>query len=148
MPESTKSQIYELKLAAISYSKLKDYKKAEKSIRKALELKPDSKNLNHELAKIFLRSENFDKALKILHNLVSKVKKKDILYKDIGLAYFGMGKLEKALDFSAKSLKQNHNYVEAHFLRGKALREIGKYEEAIVEFDKILEKNAFKRKIY
>ena len=113
MSESTKSQIYELKLAAISYSKLEDYKKAEKSIRKALELKSDSKNLNHELAKIFLRSKNYDKALKKLNNLESKIKKRDILYKDIGLAYFGMGKLEKALDFSDKSLEQNHNYVEA-----------------------------------
>ncbi len=142
MPESTKSQIHELKLAAISYSKLKDYKKAEKSIRKALELKPDSNNLNHELAKIFLRSEDYEQALKILHNLDYRIKKKDILYKDIGLAYFGMGKLEKALDFSVKSLKQNHNYIEAHFLKGKTLRETGKYEEAIIEFDKILEQNS------
>ena len=75
VPESTNSQIHELKLAAISYSKLKDYKKAEKSIRKALELKPDSKNLNHELAKIFLRSKDYVQALKILHALDSKIKK-------------------------------------------------------------------------
>ena len=140
MSESTKSQIYELKLAALSYSKLKDYKKAEKSIRKALDLNPESKNLKHELAKIFLTSKKYDKALQRLKALDS-IKNKDILYKDIGLAYFGMGKLEKALDFSNKSLKQNQSYIEAHFLKGKTLRELEKYEEAIIEFDKILEEN-------
>ena len=116
MSESTKSQIYALKLAAISYSKLKDYTKAEKSIRKALDLNPGSKSLEHELAKIFLKSENYDKALQRLKAIAS-IKNKDILYKDIGLAYFGMGKLEKALDFSNKSLNQNQSYIEAHFLK-------------------------------
>ena len=141
MPESTKSQIYELKLDAISYSKLKDYNKAEKSIRKALELKPESKNLNHELAKIFLKSKKYDQALQLLYALEPKLNKKDIIYKDIGLAYLGMGKVEKALDYSIKSLEQKKNYVEAHFLKGQALRELEKYEEAMIEFDIILEQN-------
>ena len=140
MSESTKSQILELKLNAISYSKLKDYKKAEKAIRKALELKPDSNNLNHELAKIYLKTKNYTQALDILYSLESKVKKKSILYKDIGLAYFGMGKLEKALDFSTKALNQNQTYIEAQFLKAKTLRELEKYDEALVVFDEILSK--------
>ena len=61
MAETTKSQISELKIAAISYCKLEDYSKAEKAIRKALELKSDSKNLHHELAKIFLKSMHISK---------------------------------------------------------------------------------------
>jgi len=139
--ETTKSQIHELKVEAISYCKLEEYSKAEKAIRKALELKPDSNNLNHELAKIFLKSKNYVSALEILINLEPKVSKKYILYKDIGLAYFGLGKLEKALDFSVKSLKQSHDYIEAIFLKGKALRELEKYDEAMVEFEKILKHN-------
>ena len=141
MAETTKSQIKELKVEAISYCKLEEYNKAEKAIRKALELKPDSNNLNHELAKIFLKSKNYASALKILIDLEPKVSKKNILYKDIGLAYFGMGKLEKALDFSVKSLEQSQDYIEAIFLKGKALRELEKYSEAIAEFEKILKHN-------
>ena len=141
MAETTKSQIHELKIAAISYCKLEDYSKAEKAIRKALELKSDSKNLNHELAKIFLKSKNYSSALQILIALESKVSKKNILYKDIGLAYFGMGKLEKALGFSMKSLEQSQDYIEALFLKGKTLRELKKYKEAVVEFDKVLIQN-------
>ena len=95
--ESTKTQLQELKIEAVSYCKLGNYTKAENRIKKALELKPDSKNLLHELAKIFIKSKNYSKSLEILVKLDSRVNKKDILYKDMGLAYFGMGKLEKAL---------------------------------------------------
>jgi len=136
--KSTKSQLQELKIEAVSYCKLGNYTKAENRIRKALELKPNSKNLLHELAKIFLKSKNYSKSLEILMKLESRVNKKDILYKDIGLAYFGMGKLEKAFDFSVKSLDKNPDYIEALFLKGKALRELGKFDEAMITFDKIL----------
>jgi len=139
--ETTKSQIHELKVSAISYCKLEEYSKAEKAIRKALELKPNSNNLNHELAKILLKSKNYVSALEILIDLEPQISKKYILYKDIGLAYFGIGKLEKALDYSVKSLEQSQDYIEAIFLKGKALRELEKYNEAMVEFEKILKYN-------
>ena len=136
--ESTKTQLQELKIEAVSYCKLGNYTKAENRIKKALELKPDSKNLLHELAKIFIKSKNYSKSLEILVKLDSSVNKKDILYKDMGLAYFGMGKLEKALDFSVKSLAKNPDYIEALFLKGKSLRELENFDEAIITFDKIL----------
>lgn len=141
MQENTRTQIHELKLASISYCKLGEFSKAEKSIRKALELNPQSKSLNHELAKVFLRSKSYDKALKILNSLDSKIPQKDILFKDISLAYYGMGNLQKALHFSGKSLEQNQDYFEALSVKGKALRELERFDEAIVQFDKILVKN-------
>ena len=55
MTKSIESQIQSLKLEAVSYKKLEDYSKAESSILKALELKPEDNSLNHELAKIFFK---------------------------------------------------------------------------------------------
>ena len=53
-----------------------------------------------------------------------------------------MGKLEKALDFSVKSLDKNPDYIEALFLKGKSLRELEKFDEAMVIFDKILKQDS------
>ena len=58
MSGSTESQLNALKLEAISYKKLSDYAKAEKSILKGLELKPDSNSFTHELAKIHFKTKN------------------------------------------------------------------------------------------
>ena len=139
------SKIQELKAEARAFCKLGEYKKAKKSISKAIELDPLSKNLLHELAKISLKSKNFEDALNILLKLEDQVSNKKILYKDLGLAYLGMGKLEKALYSSNKSLEQSQSYVEAHFLKGQTLRQLQKYDEAIKEFDKVLSKESKNR---
>ena len=138
-------QIRELKAEARAYSKLGEYKKSKKSILRAIDLDPSSKHLRHELAKISIESKNFEEALAILLELKSQVSNKKILYKDLGLAYLGMGKLEKALHYSNESLSENHNYAEAHFLKGQALRQLEKYDEAIEEFDKVLSKESENR---
>ena len=57
--ESRDVQIRELKAEASAYSKLGEYKKAKKSILRAIDLDPSSKHLTHELAKISLKSKNF-----------------------------------------------------------------------------------------
>ena len=122
-----------------------EYKKAKKSILRAIDLDPSSKHLRHELAKLSLKSKNFEDALVILLKLEKQVLKKKILYKDLGLAYLGIGKLEKALHYSDKSLSESQNYAEAHFLKGQALRQLEKYDEAIEEFDKVLSKESENR---
>jgi tetratricopeptide (TPR) repeat protein len=139
---SIDKQIMGLKKDALSYSKLGDFSKAQKTIKKALELKPNSKNLVHELAKINLKSKNYELSLELLLGLEDKVDKKSILYKDIGLAHFGLGQLEKAIYFSDRSLEESRGYIEALILKGKSLRELESYEEAIIVFDKVLSKDA------
>ena len=103
MSESSVAQIRELKAEARAYSKLGEYKKAKKSILRAIDLDPSSKHLRHELAKLSLKFKNYESALAILLELEKQVLKKKVLYKDLGLVYLGMGKLEKALHYSDKS---------------------------------------------
>ena len=69
-------------------------------------------------------------------------KNRKILFKDIGLSYFGMGKLEKALEASNVSLSEKQDYVEALTLKGKSLRELERYDEALVVLDKALTRNS------
>ena len=142
MSISIDKQVIELKNDAASYSKLGDFSKAQKMIKKALELNPNSNNLVHELAKINLKFKNYDLSLELLLGLENRLSKKKILYKDLGLAYFGLGKLEKALYYSDKALKESQEYIEALVLKGKTLRELENYEEAIMLFDKVLLKDS------
>ena len=72
-------QVIELKNDAASYSKLGDFSKAQKMIKKALELVPESKNLVHELAKLNLKSKNYEVSLKLLLDLEERISKKNIL---------------------------------------------------------------------
>ena len=141
MSDKISKQIKQLKIESNSFTKLDLFSKAEKSIRKAIELKPQGQNLQHELAKIFIQSKNYQKALDILHNLDLKNKYKHVLFKDLGLAYLGIGNLKKALYYSTKALSENQDYVNGLVIKGITLRELGNYEEALNVFAKILEKS-------
>ena len=98
MTKSIESQIQSLKLEAVSYKKLEDYSKAESNILKALELKPEDNGLNHELAKIYFKREKYPDCLELLLTLKDKIKRRQILFKDIAMCYYKMNKMEKSLE--------------------------------------------------
>ena len=93
MADSTELQLKSLKLEANSYKKLEHFGKAEKSILKCLELRPEDNGFNHELAKIYFKREKYLDCLDILRELSKKVKRHQILYKDIAMCYYKMNKL-------------------------------------------------------
>ena len=112
MTDTKQKQLRELRIDAASYSKLGNHSKAESTIKKALALDSNDNRLNHELAKIYLRSKQYEKSLNVLKKL-STTKSKRIIFKDIGVSYLGMGKLEKALEALDKALSEKSDYLEA-----------------------------------
>ena len=139
MTGSIKSQIDTLKLEANSYKKLGDYGKAENCILKGLELKFNDNVLKHELAKIYFKREKYDDSLDILLDLSSKIKRRQILFKDIAMCHYKMNKLEKALEAVQISLSENSNNISSLFVEGLIFREQGNFSESISSFKRLLE---------
>ena len=82
MTEAKQKQLRELRIDAVSYSKLGNHSKAESTIKKALAIDSNDNRLNHELAKIYLRSKQYEKSLNVLNQLSSTTKSKRIIFKD------------------------------------------------------------------
>ena len=139
MTGSIKSQIDTLKSEANSYKKLGDYGKAENCILKGLELKFNDNVLKHELAKIYFKREKYDDSLDILLDLSSKIKRRQILFKDIAMCHYKMNKLEKALEAVQVSLSENSNNISSLFVEGLIFREQGNFSESISSFKRLLE---------
>ena len=130
VPDDKQKHLRELRVDAASYSKLGNYSKAEATIKKALEIDSSSKLLNHELAKIYLKSKQYENSLVLLNQISSTTSAREIIFKDIGVSYLGLGKLEKALEALDKALGEKEDYLEALVAKGKTLRELGKYEDS------------------
>ena len=139
MTGSIKSQIDTLKSEANSYKKLGDYGKAENCILKGLELKFNDNVLKHELAKIYFKREKYDDSLDILLDLSSKIKRRQILFKDIAMCHYKMNKLEKALEAVQVSLSENSNNISSLFVEGLIYRQQGNFSESISSFKRLLE---------
>ena len=138
MSGSIESQLKSLKIEAISYKKLEDYAKAEKSILKGLELKPESNGFNHELAKIYFESKKYDLCLHLLLTLSEKVKRRQILFKDIAMCYYKMNKLQESLEAVQVSLSENPKSISSLYVEGLIHKELGNISESMNSFTKLL----------
>ena len=138
MSGSIESQLKSLKIEANSYKKLEDYAKAEKSILKGLELKPESNSFNHELAKIYFESKKYDLCLHLLLTLSEKVKRRQILFKDIAMCYYKMNKLQESLEAVQVSLSENPKSISSLYVEGLIHKELGNISESMNSFTKLL----------
>ena len=138
MSGSIESQLKSLKIEADSYKKLEDYAKAEKSILKGLELKPESNSFNHELAKIYFKSKKYDLCLRLLLTLSEKVKRRQILFKDIAMCYYKMNKLQESLEAVQVSLSENPKSISSLYVEGLIHKELGNVSESMNSFTKLL----------
>jgi len=136
--KTIESQIQSLKLEAVSYKKLEDYGKAESSILKALELKPDDNSLNHELAKIHFKNEKYQDCLELLLILSDRIKRRQILFKDIAMCYYKMNKMEKSLEAVQHSLLENPDNISTLYAEGLIQKELGNFRQSISSFTKLL----------
>ncbi len=131
MNSSTESQLKSLKLEANSYKKLGDYSKAEKSILKGLELKPKDNSFNHELAKVFFKDKKYAQSLELLLTLSKRVKRRQILFKDIAMCYYKMNKLEESLEAVQVSLTENPDNISSLYVEGLIYKELGDFTKSI-----------------
>ena len=138
MGSSIESQLKTLKLEANSYKKLGDFTKAEKSILKGLELKPEDNSFSHELAKIFFKNRRYNKCLQVLLTLSKRIKRRQILFKDIAMCYYKMNKLEQSLEAVQISLSENPDNISSLYVEGLIYRELGDFEKSISSFSKLL----------
>ena len=138
MSSSTESQLKSLKLEANSYKKLGDYSKAEKSILKGLELKPKDNSFSHELAKVFFKDKKYAKSLELLLTLSKRVKRRQILFKDIAMCYYKMNKLEESLEAVQISLTENPDNISSLYVEGLIYKELGDFTKSISSFTKLL----------
>tara|TARA_X000001036_G_scaffold358690_1_gene341228 strand:- start:2539 stop:3663 length:1125 start_codon:yes stop_codon:yes gene_type:complete len=131
-------QLNSLKLEANSYKKLEHFGKAEKSILKALELRPEDNGFNHELAKIYFKREKYLDSLEILRELSKKIKRRQILFKDIAMCYYKMNELEKALEAVTVSLSEDSTNISSLYVEGLIYKEMGKFSDSMSSFSKLL----------
>lgn len=127
---------------ALTYYARKMYREAISEFTKTLQLKPDHVEANMNLATLYIELKNWDLAIPHLEaaqtGRLLKKREHEILYNNMGLAYYGMGEYEKSVINSRKAIELDPNFVFPYYNLGMAYDKLGKYDEAM---------NAYKRAI-
>src|SRR5262249_53310999 len=83
-------------------------------------------------------SGNLGQAQACYTALLKAVPRHHIALHFLGISYFQQNKPDRGIDFVRKALTIKPDYIEAHYNLGTALQGLGRHEDSIVHYRKVL----------
>lgn len=120
----------------IIYYALKDYEKAEKFYKKAIDENKEYTEARYNLCGLYLKINEYDKAIEQCTYAAEDplYQARASAYTNIGVAYYQQGDINKAKEYYDKALDINPSLVYTHNELGKLYLSIGDDQKAISEF--------------
>lgn len=103
------------------------------SFRKAIELNPGFAEAHHNLGHVFLLGAEYNEAVSVIHDLSPERTQQ--------LNSFNQDAYSDAVDAVEKAISLRHHFPEAHNTLGKALIGLGRFDEALQEFEISIEQS-------
>jgi tetratricopeptide (TPR) repeat protein len=122
-----------------NYAQKKDYAQAETSLKKALEIDPNSVDAYNLLATIYNDQKKFPEAQAMSAEASKRMStgagaSPDNLYNQ-GVIAWNANDFPKAQEYFAGAVAANPNHAESHFMLGRVFLNLGKLAEAAKEFE-------------
>jgi len=92
-------------------------------------------------ASIYFQKKDWENAIKYYEKMLSFKNEKFIIYNNIGVALFNLGKINESIGVYKKAISENLNFDFAYDNLGISYRELGFYEEAAKQFSNALNLN-------
>jgi len=121
-----------------AYMDLKQWGKAEATLRRAIEVDPKTANAWFALGEIYIHQKRIDDAEKALREGLAVENRSWQGHFALGRLYLGKGETVKAARQIALTIQLNPNLAEAHLLAGNIFLHAGKREYALTEYQEYL----------
>jgi tetratricopeptide (TPR) repeat protein len=117
---------------------LRRWDEAEETLRRTLEIKPDSAPALFSLGEVYWRQKRYDEAEKTLQRGLKLDEKSWHGHFTLGRLYWDKGEIAKAGPPIGKTLQLKPDFAEAHLLAGNLLLRLQQQERALVEYQEYL----------
>jgi Flp pilus assembly protein TadD len=134
--ESTVNQILQQAIASHKEGKIDE---AEKSYKKAIELKPDYAEAHYNLGVMLQNLGRFDEAEKSYKKAIELKPDFPEAYNNLGATLLKLSKIEEAEKSYKKAIELKPDYAEAHYNLGVMLQNLGRFDEAEKSYKKAIE---------
>src|SRR5712692_1342044 len=121
-----------------AYMDLKQWDKAEATLRRAIEIDPKTANAWFALGELYIQQKRIDDAEKALREGLAVENRSWQGHFALGRLYLGKGETVKAARQIALTLQLNPNLADAHLLAGNIFLHAGNREDALIEFEEYL----------
>lgn len=125
-------------LLGITYMDLRQWDDAERSLQRAVELKPDNSAAVISLGEVYWRQKRYPDAEQMLRDGVKLDPKSWQGQFTLGRLYWDMGEVAKAGGPVGMTLQLKPDLAEAHLLAGNILLRVNQRERALVEYREYL----------
>jgi tetratricopeptide (TPR) repeat protein len=123
---------------AIAYDSLKSYPLAIDNYKKALELKPESRKAYFALTKVYIKSNNFQKALELANITVRKFPNAPESYKNRSKVYYHLSKYPNAINDLSKLETLINDQQQILFKRGIYYFKYKQFQNAKSDFTQFI----------
>lgn len=122
------------------YMDLEEYPLARQHFERALSLKPRFPEAQNNLGTLYLRMGEWDLAIGVLKKATSDIlyKTPHYAYRNLGLAYFGKGDYEKAIESYKASIKLEPTYAPSHFNLANTYEATQRWDEAVEAYKRAI----------
>ena len=138
VPVNDRTSKEEFALGA-AYEQLKDSKKAIAAYQRAVDMEPENLDAAHALAQALLNDNQFDEALKQFKQLADADPEDTASLDRISEIERRQGKYTEALATIRKARAKDPNSLEAGYNEGLLLDVLGRYDEAVTTYQKMVE---------
>jgi tetratricopeptide (TPR) repeat protein len=121
-------------LLGTAFVDTREWKKAEGSFQRALELKEDSPAALISLGEVYWRQRQFNEAEKALLDGLKLNDKSVHGYFTLGRLYWELGDINKAAPAIGRTLQLKPDFAEAHLVAGNILLKVNQPERALTEY--------------
>ena len=125
-------------LLGIAFMDLKEWEKAEKTLQRAVEIKPDNATAMIYLGEVYWRQKRNADAEQTLREGLKLDQKSWHGHFTLGRLYWDMGEVAKAGGPIGMTLQLKPELAEAHLLAGNILLRVNQRERALVEYREYL----------
>ena len=105
---------------------------------KTLKEAPNAALLHHAMGNVYVREENYEKALEYYHNSLALYPLYHAAYNNIGTIYSKHALYDEAITAFREAIKINPDYIQSHFNLGTTYYQKGMTEDASREFKIVL----------
>ncbi len=125
-------------LLGSAFMDLRQWQKAEDTLRRSLELRPESASAMFSLGEVYWREKRQDDAERVLLEGLKLDDKSWSAYFTLGRLYWEKGDVKKAGPAVGRTLQLKPDFGEGHLLAGNILLRVGQKERAVVEYQEYL----------
>jgi len=125
----------------IYYLSLRNYNHAIDNFEKALSMNPNQKMVYFNMGAVYIRLENWEKAIECYEESIKRGEEKANSYYNLGFIYDELKNYEEAINYYEQSLAVAYDSI---YNKACAFAKWGKYDEAIRELKKIIDKDDYR----